>query len=333
MTVGLHREAFDGAEQVEEYASALRTGFLPLKFAYVGPAARTHDELVRSREYGLADIEARLLRARLPALSNALSLNRVLALVDVGSGNGMKAGLVLQVLRRRYQIPAYVALDYSAELLNIALANIAAALPDQHVICHRVDFEARDFRALTQPIRDEAHCPILFLLLGHTLGNPLDRQAVLSNVAVGMADDDHLLIGVELFRPDRVADVLAHYQNEPFYRAVFNPLSFSGLTRTDGTLEIAFNKATRDVEVHFRLLKDVTVDLGNSSRLHLTRGEGLLIFLSHRFTSSELADLCGEAGLQVEQMVSDRENSYKLALVSPVAHAERHSAHAGRSKR
>jgi uncharacterized SAM-dependent methyltransferase len=204
-------------------------------------------------------------------------------------------------------------------LLRIALSNVAEALPDQHVIPHRIDFEAQDIRPLIQPIRDKTHCPILFLLLGHTLGNPLDRRAVMSNIAASMADEDHLLLGVELFRPDHIADILIHYQNEPFYRAVFNPLSFSGLTRTDGALEIAFNETTHNVEVHFRLLKDISVHLGNSNRLPLTTGQRILIFISHRFTSSELVELCSDASLRVERMVSDDENSYSLVLAGPVA--------------
>lgn len=72
---------------------------------------------------------------------------------------------------------------------------------------------------------------------------------MLSNVALSMAQGDHLLVGIELFRPDRIADILGHYQNEPFYRAVFNPLTFCGLTRSDGALEVGFNETTRNVEV------------------------------------------------------------------------------------
>jgi uncharacterized SAM-dependent methyltransferase len=46
-------------------------------------------------------------------LSDTLSPTGAITIADIGSGNGVKGALVLELLRQRYHIPAYVALDVS----------------------------------------------------------------------------------------------------------------------------------------------------------------------------------------------------------------------------
>lgn len=306
--------AFERRQQLDEYVACLKKGMFPLKFAYIGRAAHTHDELIRSREYALADAEAALIRARfassiLPKLGK-LGLN----VIDVGSGNGTKALIVLEILQQKCSNLKYVGLDYSEKLLRIAVRNILARLPWLSVVTYLIDFEANPFRKIVDSVRADTGCSNLLLFLGHTLGNPFDRLRTLSNIGNSMGSSDTLLVGIELYRPDRVNEVLAHYRNEPFYRAVFNPLTFARLQREDGVLDVSFNESTRDVEVHFHFAEDIFVRISPSELIEFQKDEKLLIFLSHRFDEAELQDMFPQVGLHIDDILLNDDSTYALIL-------------------
>jgi len=306
--------AFENPKQGQEYVSALRQCILAFKFAYIGRAAYTHDELVRSQEYGLADTEAGLIRARfastiLPKL-NMMGLN----VVDIGAGNGTKALTVLEIIHQTISSLRYMALDYSETLLQIAIQNILSKLPWLDTSIHRIDFEASSFRDIIHQVQEKNQFPVLALLLGQTLGNPPNRLQALLNIRQSLRVNDSILIGVELFQQDRISEVLAHYQNESFFRAIFNSLTFAGLQRADGVLEVSFNELTRDVEVHFTLTKSIQIRANPFGDIKLEKGDRLLIGVSHRFIEPELKELLTTSGFVIQDIVLNDNRTYALIL-------------------
>ena len=55
MEFKLDTSLFERDAQIRDFVQGLKDGFLPLKFSYIGPAAFTHDQLVRSPSYRLSD--------------------------------------------------------------------------------------------------------------------------------------------------------------------------------------------------------------------------------------------------------------------------------------
>ncbi|HYT42111.1 MAG TPA: L-histidine N(alpha)-methyltransferase, partial [Methylomirabilota bacterium] len=160
----------------------------------------------------------------------------------------------------------------------------------------------------------ETGFPSLLLFLGHTLGNPVDRQQALTNIAASLVPEDILLVGVELYQPHKVSSILDHYRNESFYQAIFESLSFAGFQRRDGTLEVRFNDTTKDVETYFRLNKDITVQVGPSESIQFKAGNKILIFLSHKFNEIELREMCSLAGLNIFEAALNEDQTYLLAF-------------------
>lgn len=315
----LDPNAFETDSQKDEYISSLRNRILPFKFAYIGRAAHTHDELIRSPEYGLADTEATLIRSRFSSDIIPNLTGSVLMVVDVGSGNGMKGALVLQELKKRFSIIRSVALDYSQTLLGIAKAHLLASEPSLNVEAHRIDIEGGQAANSLKEIRSTSPSPALFLFLGHTLGNPANRLQTLSNIRYSMNPGDKILVGIELYHPERVSEVLKHYQNEAFYQAIFNPLTFAGIGRTDGQIIISFDEATRDVVVHFELAADFQIKTMISGDIDFISGERLQIGISHRFEQTEIQELFSQAGLHVDKLLLDGTESYVLVLAGRYA--------------
>jgi L-histidine N-alpha-methyltransferase len=305
----MNKDRFERSEQIKEYFDSLRLGFLPLKFAYIGSAAYTHDELVRSREYGMADKEAALIRTKLASIVPSGLQNMTVNVIDIGGGNGLKATHVIKTLIASGSTPYYFSLDYSSDLAMIAAHNITAVASALQPTTYIIDFELAPFPNIIAEIEQQGIRSNLFLLLGHTLGNPAHRDRALMNISQSMSRGSYLLVGVELYQSSRVSEILDHYRNEPFYRAVFNPLTFGGIGWDDGNLEVSFNEQTRDVEVHFDFTRECLVE-----DVSFHEGDRLLIFISHRFETNELIGLFTQAGLQIHRMIFDDEQSYVLVL-------------------
>lgn len=303
--------AFEKQEQIEEYLAAIKQRKFPLKYAYTGRAAYTHDKLVRSQEYGLAYTEAALIQNRfassiLPKLTG-IGLN----VIDVGSGNGIKALVVLKLLHQKFSNLRYVGLDYSKELLNIAVTNISKKNPMLDIFTYQIDFEINHFREIIKKVQKETGYSNLFLFLGHTLGN-VNPIRTLLNIRNSMGIRDTLLAGVELYQPDKVDYTIKHYRNEPFYNAVFNLLTFAGFERGDGTIDVSFNELKKDVEVYFQFTKDISVQISLCEAIEFKKGERLLIFFSHRFNEMEIGEIFRLAGLNVLDIMFDNDHVYAI---------------------
>lgn len=310
----LDEQKFEDQLELIEYIASLRHLRLPFKFAYIGPAAYTHDELVSSPEYGITDTEASLIKSKFTSvLLRMLSNEANIIIIDIGSGNGRKAINLLQPLQAQGGKLSYLALDYSKTLMDIAEKNILKALAGVKITKVRVDFEAGPFGKILEELL-VPYNSAFFLLLGQTLGNPRDRLTTLRNISDSMRSSDYLIVGVELFQTERLNDILKHYTNEVFHKAIFNPLSFSGIQRDDGQIEVIFNQELHDVEVYFCCEKNITIQLPSGETLDLKKGTRILIGLSHRFDQQELYVLFSNANLKIRQFILDEASSYALVV-------------------
>lgn len=310
----MNQDTFERPTQVTEYIAAINSRFLPLKFAYIGPAAHTHDELVRSHEYGIADTEANLIRSKLVSIvPDELKRNGV-NIIDIGSGNGLKATHIIRTFLNERTTIRYFALDYSSELSSIALRNIESVMPSIALESFIVDFETTLFRDVITNINRNNNFRNFFLLLGHTLGNPAKRDVALRNIVQSMNYESYLLTGVELYDSTKISNILEHYKNEPFYRAVFNPLTFCGIQKEDGILDIQFNRRTQNVEVYFEFTRNFSSEIPPFESTSFKKEERLLIFLSHRFDRNELENLFTQSGLKIKKTVQSEDQSYLLIL-------------------
>lgn len=312
----LDYRAFENRKQFSDYLEALRGKILPAKLAYCGHCAYTHDKLARSQEYGLFDIELKLIEDEFPSTILPKLDKNGLNVFDVGPGNGLKAAKVLMILHQELPIFKYVALDYSAELLKIAKRNISSKFPSLDMVTYQIDVEVVNFREIVVQIQTETGHSNLLLFLGSTLSNPMDRLGTLRNIRESMGLQDYLLLGAELYKPASINKMLNHYRNETFYQAILSFLTFAGLKRDDGLLEVSFNNVTKNVEVYFEFTSNICIHTSVSEKIRFKKGDRLLIFISHKFTEPELMETFFTLGLHVSKVVFNRCRDYALALVS-----------------
>lgn len=321
MNLRLNTSVFERSSQIVEFVQGLRNRFLPLKFAYIGPAAFTHDQLVRSPSYRLSDTESLLIRNRFyENIVSKIGLSgKKINFVDIGSGNGLKATALLDVFFNEHFSVNYLALDYSQSLLDIARKNITNAFPRFDFInTEVVDFENESFSDIVSKyLPNDKFC--LFTLLGQTLGNPLNRTKSLSNIRNSVIDSNNsgFCIGIELFDPANVKEMLTNYRNEVFHKAVFTPLTFVGLSQKDGLLDIDFNYETKNVEVYFEVYEKTCIDCEKFGYVDFEKGDRILMFLSHRFDLDALRQDLIEARFETKSTILDSGTNYAMLLSIP----------------
>lgn len=215
----------------------VRSGYLPLKYAYAGSAAFTHDALARTAGYaeviGSAQHEA-------DVLASARPFGLPEQIVEVGPGNGVHTaawfdtagGTARGSFGRRY-----LGVDFSATLLALAAKTLRAHRPEVEVSTERWDLEGRPTSHIESWRRGPG--PVLACLLGHTLGNLEDPHKALRNLAFSLRAGDTLLVSLTLFRPGADEDaILDPYRSETFTAAVLEPLRAAAFADSDLRLEL-----------------------------------------------------------------------------------------------
>ncbi|QEH38892.1 hypothetical protein OJF2_75020 [Aquisphaera giovannonii] len=199
---------------------------------YVGEeGARNWLAVVHEPGYPLRDPDALALRANRAAAIAAL---RFRTLVSLGPGDGSADADLVSALAGR---PTYVAVDLSRPLLEAAIERLRPlAGPVRGVLC---DFED-DGGFLGASLRGHAEPPVLYALLGGTLGN-LDRgeRPLLETLRGLMGPGDAILLDVPLAGPGWSAAV------EPRMRPEAYTPAFRAFLVGDGAGDASFEERVR----------------------------------------------------------------------------------------
>jgi L-histidine N-alpha-methyltransferase len=287
---------------------------LPAVWLYDEQGSRLYDEITRLPEYYLARREGEILRARAAAIARRTQAR---TLVELGAGNAKNIRLLLDGLDTAGTLERFVPLDVSEQTLRASAQAIAAAYP--RVLVHAIvgDFE-RDLRAL--PGRGRR----LIAFLGSTIGNlyPEHRGRFLTTLATALAQDDALLLGLDLVKD--AARLEAAYNDSA---GVTEAFVRNALTAVNRELDATFDQQRfvyearwdpehewMDIGLRARHAHTVTIH-GLELEVAFEAGEPLRVEISSKFRREQLELEAGQAGLRVESWWTDRAGDFAVALV------------------
>jgi L-histidine N-alpha-methyltransferase len=296
---------FESDEHRRLFLDHLKRRDLPLKFAYAGSAAYTHDELAKTASYrvvaGEAKTEARLLAG------HQVPTTEPLQLAEIGPGNGTHSAILIKELGVWAPGPVtrYLALDFSRNLLNLAVRAISSSTTAD-VRVHVWDVESGPTEAVgtwRTPGR------VVALLLGSTLGNLHDPVVALRHLRASVEKGDLLLMGAALLpTPVDERQILQPYEQPVFRAAALEPLRAIGIDTDDCGFRVWLDGAT--VRADALLTKAVRVD-----GLMVERGTRIRCFQSRRFTRAELEIALQEAAWQPLSHVA-AENKAQMTILA-----------------
>jgi L-histidine N-alpha-methyltransferase len=288
---------------------SISSGRVPLKFAYAGSAAFTHDTYASTANYAEMMTSAALETDALLATGRCGPGLRQLA--EVGPGNGEHSTELLKCLRDRgIGIQRYLGLDFSATLLQISCARLLERGPGDLAVDTGVwDVESRP-TGVVERWRTGAG-PVLACLVGNTLGNFEDPAGALRNLARVLRPDDLLLASV-LLAPgrDSIGPSMRAYRTAEFRRAALEPMIVAGMNPNELEFTVDYCDGA--------FIGEVT--LLSRSRLDdkdLPAGYRFRCFMSRRFERDQVVEIFRQAGWLPDVTAIDEDSNHMTVVASP----------------
>jgi uncharacterized SAM-dependent methyltransferase len=282
---------------------------IPPKYFYFGEGARNWDRYSRDERYRLGKAEERHLVRSLPEVFDAVGPGPI-HLIDLGPGNGVKAGMILSQASDSGRPALYAALDISGDILDLVRKHGRVHFPGVKSRFFLIDFEERSLRPILRDLRARSRRTCLILLLGS--GNVTNKSRVLRHIRHAMTRPDFFLMSAELRRPGDASGILKHYAQRESQNVVFFGLKRLGVRESDGRFVLGFNRKKEQAEVSFVLDRSVTV--GPAERLRLRKGAKVLLFTSHKPTAGSLRRHLETMGFEIIRFLTDATGSLALVL-------------------
>ena len=294
---------------------------LPSKYFYDTLGSQLFEAITELPEYYLTRSERRLLQDEVAAWVADMA---PASLVELGAGSAQKTRILLAAMVDAGHGRAYAPVDVAGEFLHAT----ASAL--------REDYPSLDIRPevkdITTPLdfTEDLPSPVLFVLLGSTLGNfePGADVDLLRNVRSSMKEGDLFLLGADL-RPGReksVALLEAAYNDGQGITARFNLNILANFNREVGTdfdlsafrHEAFYSDELGRVEMHLVAQSPQVVQIPGEKPVRIAEGESIRTELSCKYDRPTVDGLFAEAGLQVDRWCDDEGGLYSMVLGSPV---------------
>jgi L-histidine N-alpha-methyltransferase len=286
---------------------------LPPKWFYDDRGSELFDEITRLPEYYPTRREREILEARSAEIATASGAD---TLVELGSGTSTKTRLLLDAFRDAGQLRRFAPFDCSEATLLAAGKAIAAAYPGTDV--HGV---VGDFERHLGLLPTTGHRMVAFL--GGTIGNlaPSDRAKFLTELAGGLRDGEHLLLGTDLVKDrdrlvaayDDTAGVTAEFNRNVLHvinrslEADFDPARFEHVARWNDDEEWIEMRLRADGPQRVRVATlGLNVDFAD--------GEEMRTEISAKFTRARVESELSAAGFEVVRWWTDQAGDFALSL-------------------
>jgi dimethylhistidine N-methyltransferase len=286
---------------------------IPPKYFYDERGSQLFDAICELPEYYPTRTEAALLSRIARALAERLS--GFDHFIEYGSGASKKTRIVLDALT---SLKTYVPMDISEEfLLNVA-DRLAGDYPNLNVVPLIGDFTAE----ITLPAEVRRGKKIGFFP-GSTIGNlgPEGGRDFLAQARTQLGRNAAFILGADLVKDAGV--LRAAYNDRAGITAKFNLNLLSRINRELGANfdecsfhhEALWNSQESRIEMHLVSDKPQTVAL-NGRQFRFREDETIHTENSYKFTPRKLQALAESAGWRMEEIWTDEEYPFAVALLA-----------------
>ena len=298
----------------EEVLRGLRATpkLLPPKLFYDARGAELFEQICEQPEYYVTRAELEILRERAKEIASFAG-SRV-ALVEYGSGAGLKVRLLLDALPRPV---AYVPVDISRE----QLARVSHALQEEYPELRVQPVWADYTRRFHLPHLPAGASRVAFFP-GSTIGNfhPDDAATFLRSLRSVIGYDGALILGVD--RRKDAAVLNAAYNDAAGVTEAFNLNLLHRLNRELGAdFDVSrfrhvafFNDAASRIEMHIASTCHQLVTVAGAG-IAFREGETIWTECSYKYDEPMLDTLVGTAGFQVEHLWTDSGERFWVAFL------------------
>ncbi|MBI4502576.1 MAG: L-histidine N(alpha)-methyltransferase [Gemmatimonadetes bacterium] len=284
---------------------------LPPKLFYDEEGAALFERISRLDEYYLTRAEIEILQAHASEIATLAGPG--VALVEYGSGAGIKVRTLLDAMRPR----AYVPVDISTEQLARVAGTIASDYPEIGVFPVSADY--------TAPVRLPplpAGTRTVGFFPGSTIGNfhPSEAATFLHEVRRTVGPGGALILGVDRRKEARMLE--AAYNDAQGVTAAFNLNLLTRINRELGAdFRLAsfrhrafFNADASRIEMHLVSLESQTVHVAGMP-VHFEPGESIRTEYSYKYDEPSLERLASAGGFSVRAKWTEAGEKFLVAFL------------------
>jgi dimethylhistidine N-methyltransferase len=296
--------------EVAQRGLALKPKRLPSWLFYDERGSALFDEICEQPEYYLTRCEIALMEQHAQGIADTLGSE--VRLVEYGSGNARKTGMLLQHLHAPV---AYVPVELSAEPLRRSVERLAIEFPHLPLQPLCADFS----KPLRLPIPPRAPRRTVVYFPGSTIGNFENREAavLLRKMRNEMGDAGGILIGVDLKKDPAIIE--AAYNDRAGITAEFTLNMLRRLNRDIGSNfklsafahRAHYNPMAGRIETHLVSSCEQIVKVGRMN-VSFRADEAIQVEYSCKYSLEDFAALAARAGLAVQQVWTDPERMFSV---------------------
>ena len=294
---------------------------LSSKFFYDTRGSELFESITELPEYYLTRTETGLLET---PVSGWVTEMEPASLVELGAGSARKTRILLTAMANRTRERTYAPVDVAGDFLRATAETLKMEDPSLDIrpqirdITWNLDFV------------DELPGPVLFALLGSTIGNFVGEAAggLLSNVRSAMREGDLFLLGADL-RPGEgksIERLEAAYNDAQGITAEFNLNMLRALNRDASTnFDLAafrhralYNESEGRIEMHLVAEVAQEVRIPGDGIVRIGAGESIRTELSCKYDRPVLTRMLESARLEIRRWCKDEDGLYSMALASPL---------------
>ncbi len=289
------------------------------KYLYDARGCALYEAITELPEYHLPRVERAILDRHQADMLRLLPQDA--ELIDIGSGDGLKARRWLDagIVRR------YIGIDIAADWLSECLKHGQQRYPQV-----RFDGVGTDLTwGFDLPLPREADRPRLFCYPGSSIGNfePAAATALLAQMRAHMRAGDVLLLAVD--GPVEPARMVRAYDDAAGVTAAFNLNVLNVVNRELGAdfdptgfrHRAVFNPDASRMEMHLVAKRTQTVNLGAGQALPLQAGDFIVTEHSYKHSAARAEQMLRSAGFDRVQGFGIEGEAYGV-YVAGIGHAK-----------
>ena len=322
MVIGTAEGARTHALEAARWGLAQPQKQLPSQYFYDTRGSQLFEEITRLPEYYLTRAERRLLEDQVSGWVGEVA---PASLAELGAGSAEKTRVLLSAMVEAGRGRAYAPVDVAGEFLQATSAALRADYPSLD-ICPQV-------KDITTPLgfADGLPRPVLFALLGSTLGNfspGAADVALLENVRGSMREGDLFLLGADLRPGPKKSVELLHaaYNDSRGVTAEFNLNMLAHFNRAAGTdFDLSqfrhrafYARELGRIEMHLVSVGPQEVTIPGEEPISIARGESIRTEISCKYDRSTVDDLFARTGLGVQRWWEHEKGLYAMVAGAPL---------------
>jgi len=314
-------------------------GEIPSKYMYFGEnglvnwkkrSINQKEELVSFTHASLG-AEYQLINSNLDLVLGVVSNKNKINVVDIGPGTGYPVFPILSFLQEQKKLGKYVAIDIVDQMNDLAINNLKSVdiLAKMKTQKYVHDFEYGHFADLMFEER-KGGAVNLFIFMGSTLNNMIDRHRALANIRDSMTEGDLLWVGISLY--NNAQEIINFYSSlevdSPEYMkkcshhaSPFEALGMNNWTEFGQIVVEKFDEVGL-LKYYFKVNKPFILEIPKPNdkkvtvQLKYQKGDKITMNRAKNYQQQDLISEFREAGFKIKNMSISDDYRYALVLAS-----------------